>query len=218
LQTQGRKDVVKKRKDLGISIRVAGEKLKPRLQIFIVARMFGPGFAVVLFAENLAQIAIAGRLGTVCHMHLHHRHGEIGAQHHLTPDRVLGDIGAGANVLAIKVKKRLGLKQDVGRDLLRPRSAKGGKDLLADGLFLALAHPRIRRTSATSWSRGTSVWAGWAFHSSWLASAAILAPRIRSLTCTTPRWASSVPWMMATGALRLSAYFNWLPKFLGLPR
>src|SRR5690606_14195365 len=118
----------------------------------------------------------------------------------------------------VKVQKRLGLQQDVGRDLLRSGGAKGGKDLLADGLSFALAHPRIRRTSATRSARATSVWAGWDFHSSWLAWAAIRAPRIRSLTCTTPRAASSPPWMMATGAWRLSAYFNWLPKFLGLPR
>ena len=43
-------------------------------------------------------------------------------------------------------------------------------------------------------------------------------PRNRSLSWTTPRAASSVPWMTATGELRLSAYFNWLPKFFGLPR
>src|SRR5690606_2467876 len=104
---------------------------------------------------------------------LHHRHGEVGAQHHLAADRVLGHIGAGADILAIEVQQRLGRQQQVGRDLLGPGGAEGGEDLLADGLFLALAHPRMRRTSATRSARATSVWAGWAFHSSWLAWAAI---------------------------------------------
>ena len=33
-------------------------------------------------------VGIARGLGAVCHVHLHHRHGEVRAQHHLAPQRV----------------------------------------------------------------------------------------------------------------------------------
>jgi hypothetical protein len=41
-------------------------------------------------------------------MHLHDRHGEVGAQHHLAPVRVVGGVGAGADVLAVEVQQRVG--------------------------------------------------------------------------------------------------------------
>ena len=59
-----------------------------------------------LTAKHLACIGIARRLGTFAHVHLDHRHGEIGAQHLFPAQRVRGDIGARANVLAIEIQKR----------------------------------------------------------------------------------------------------------------
>src|SRR5690606_1149371 len=153
---------------------------------------------------------------------LHHRHGEVGAQHHLAPQGVAGDIGAGADVLAVEIEEDLGRLQDVGLDRQRAGRAEGGHQPLrlgaGPGLVGHQAIPRRRRTAGTRSARGTTVCAGWDFHSSWLASAAIFAPRKRSFSCTTPRAASSVPWITARGELRLSAYFSWLPKFFGLPR
>ena len=46
------------------------------------------------------------------HMHLHHGHGEIGAQHLLATQRVRGDVGARADVLAVEVQQRVGRLQD----------------------------------------------------------------------------------------------------------
>ena len=97
--------ICKEGKNLGIGgFRISAVKdLEPGLKIFRHARA-----TVVLFAEDLAQIAIAGGVGAMRHMRLHHRHGEIRAQHHLAAQRVRGDIGAGADVLAIEVQERLG--------------------------------------------------------------------------------------------------------------
>ena len=100
--------------------------------------------------------------------------------------------------------------------LLRDTRAGVG-ELLEPGVeLLEVEQPQLH--GGVGLHKAPSVCAGWAFHSSRLAPAAMRAPRTRSLTCTTPRAASSPPWMIATGAARLSAYFNWLPKFLGLPR
>ena len=80
----------------------------------------------------------------------------------------------------------------------RPRAAKRPSSRAASARTAACravdghcAAPASRGPAATSSARGTSICAGWSFHSSWLALSAIFAPRIRSLICTTPRAASS---------------------------
>src|SRR5262245_11002511 len=76
------------------------------------------------------------------------------------------------------------------------------------------------RTLATISSSLHENCAGRVSRHSWLEAiaAAALPPSIRSFICTSPRAFSSEPWMITQGELRRSAYFSWLPMFLGLPR
>ena len=81
---------------------------------------------MVLLAKHLAHIGIARGVGAVGHMGLHHGHGEVRPQHHLAAQGVMGDIGAGADILAVQVQKRLGGLQDVGVHRDGPCGQKGG--------------------------------------------------------------------------------------------
>ena len=85
----------------------AVKDLESGLEIF--AGAFG---IVFLSPEHLACIGIASGLGPVRHMHLNDRHGEIGAQHLLAAHRVRGDIGSGADILAVKVQQDICRLQD----------------------------------------------------------------------------------------------------------
>src|SRR6056297_968296 len=219
-----RREVVggEKRREGGEDLRLGlgsgrAEDLEPRLEEFR-----RPPRARLLLAEDLPGIGVARRPPARLEMGEHDGHGEVGPQHRLAHHRVMGDEGAGADVFAVKVEQEIGGLEDVGLHRLRPGGDEGGPQALRLGPENGLAghQPRssIRRTVATRSPSAHSTCAGWSFHSSRVAVSAILAPRTRSLTCTTPRARSSSPWITATGAPRLSAYFNWLPKFLGLPR
>ncbi len=61
------------------------------------------------------------------HMGLHDGHGEIGAQHHLAAQGIGGDIGAGADVFAVKVQQGFGGLQDIGIHRHGPCGAEGGE-------------------------------------------------------------------------------------------
>jgi hypothetical protein len=104
-QAEARQRPGKQREDLRVGLRrVAGiEELEAQLQVFRrAARAHG------LLAEDLAQIGVARGFRPVLGMHLHHRHGEVRAQHHLAPVGIMGGVGAGADVLAVEVEERVG--------------------------------------------------------------------------------------------------------------
>ena len=63
-----------------------GQTAPTHLQVFRA-----PGPILFLAAKHLAGIGVARRAGAALHVHLHHRHGEIGAQHHLAPQGSCGD-------------------------------------------------------------------------------------------------------------------------------
>ena len=196
----------------------AVEDLIPHLQVFAA-----PGPSAVLLAEHLAQIGIARRVRPVRHVRLHHRHGEVGAQHHLAPERVMRDIGPRADILAVKVQQGLGGLQDIGLDRHRARRAER----------------RANRRSASA--RIAALWIGHcAQHLSH--GGHQIGPRHLDLrgavlpflqrgafgdlraqdqvlqddgALAQPR---SRPGSPQSATARLSAYFNWLPKFFGLPR
>ena len=175
-----------------------------------------------LRAEHLAGIGVARRLGAVVHVHLHHRHGEIRAQHRLAQHRVGGDVGARADILAVEVEQRLGRLQDRrSRPRSRPRASKTassraasarigglvgrqpssavqdlahlGHQIVARHLDLARGAPSIPRASRSRRS---------------------CAPRIRSLICTTPRAFSSAPSITATGEAALVGVFELVAEVL----
>ena len=94
--------------------------------------------AMILLAKDLAHIGVTGGFRPLGHVGLHHGHGEIGTRHHLAAQGVCGDIGAGADILAIKVKQRLGRLQDVGGDFDGPGGFESGQKPLPDGSRLGL--------------------------------------------------------------------------------
>ena len=129
-QVQIGQKVAEQGEDLGIRDFRGGavEDLVADLQV-----LAGPARAAHLLAENLAQIGIAGGVGAVGHVGLHDRHGEVGAQHHLALEGVVGDIGAGADILAVEVQKGAGGLQDIGLDRHGTGGDEGGKQPLALG-------------------------------------------------------------------------------------
>ncbi len=129
-EVQAREEIGEKREDLGIGAFgiFTREDLVTHLKIFGFS-----GGQVFLLAEDLAHVAVAGGLRAVGHVHLHDRHGEVRAQHHLAVQGVVRYIGAGADVLAVEVEKHLGRLQDIGFDRNRPRLAEGGHQAVGLG-------------------------------------------------------------------------------------
>ena len=80
-----------------------GKDLKANLDIVV-----GAVRVMLLSPKDLSRIGIARRLGPMGHMHLHHRYGEIGAQHLLSAQRVRCHIGPRTDVLAVEVQQRVG--------------------------------------------------------------------------------------------------------------
>ena len=152
------------------------------------------------------------------------RHGEIGPEAKLGAVRIGEDVGPCAQAFADDVEEHVGRLDDRRRNGF---IAGFGEDRHQNVCACASSASRLPRrlrghrrsilmprdelsdfvergsTSGTENCAGRA-----AFHSLLsLIAAAAFAPSIRSLIVTSPLARSSEPWMIAHGALRLSAYF-----------
>ena len=144
-QPERREGLGEEREDLGIGAGgiVVCEELVAHLEIL--------GGALGVFflpPKDLAAIGVARGRGAAFHVHLHDGDGEVRAQHDLAPRRVVGHVGAGADVLAVEVEQGLGGLEDGAVDVLRPglqeaRAQPDGYTLLVGSMSTHAMNPAL---------------------------------------------------------------------------
>ena len=108
---------------------VAADQLNPRLKVFGGARRSGR-----LPPPDQSVIEIARGVLAFLHMDARDRDGEVGAEEQLPLHRVVHQISAGANILAIEIEQKVGGLQRLRLHPLRPGGGEAFGDAAAQGL------------------------------------------------------------------------------------